>query len=113
MYLISTLAFYFQAWHPAMSCLSQLILNRRTLIQHLIDSDEVLTILAPPPPVVEGFSQPPQPEVGEFRQTLGFIVLENICRIMALNVEYFCTSTKVIPVNEKNVRLIYFQIRPF
>lgn len=82
-------------------------MNRRTLVQRLLESDDVLGISAPLPPVVEGQPVPPElTEPGEFQHTRGFIVLENLCRIMVLDVEYFCTSTKVIPVNENNVSLI-------
>ncbi|VUZ57273.1 unnamed protein product, partial [Hymenolepis diminuta] len=97
----------FEAWHSATSCLSQLLLNRRTLVQRLFESDDVLSISAPLPPVVEGQPVPPElTEPGEFQHTRGFILLENLCRIMVLDVEYFCTSTKVIPVNENNSVLV-------
>lgn len=87
-----------------MSCVSQLLLKRRTLVQHLLDSTDVLNIPAPFPPFVQVTSQV-NDGTEEFRRTVGFIVLENICRIMALNIDYYCTSTSVvIPVNEKNVR---------
>uniref|UniRef100_A0A0R3W3Y6 DUF3453 domain-containing protein n=1 Tax=Taenia asiatica TaxID=60517 RepID=A0A0R3W3Y6_TAEAS len=93
----------FVAWRPTISCLSQLLLNRKTLVRSLFESTEVLNIPAPSPPLVEGYSQQNMEEQAEeFRQTAGFIFLENICRIMALDVDYYCTSASVIPVNEKN-----------
>ncbi|KAH9283387.1 Integrator complex subunit 1 [Echinococcus granulosus] len=93
----------FVAWRPTINCLSQLLLNRKTLVRSLLESTELLNIPAPNPPLVEGCSQSDMEErTEEFRQTAGFIFLENICRIMALDVDYYCTSASVIPVNEKN-----------
>ncbi|KAL5104531.1 Integrator complex subunit 1 [Taenia crassiceps] len=93
----------FVAWRPTISCLSQLLLNRKTLVRSIFESTEVLNLPAPNPPLVEGYSPPNMEEQAEeFRQTVGFIFLENICRIMALDVDYYCTSASVIPVNEKN-----------
>ncbi|KAL5971511.1 Integrator complex subunit 1, partial [Taenia solium] len=93
----------FVAWRPTISCLSQLLLNRKTLVRSIFESTEVLNIPAPNPPLVEGYSQQNMEEQAEeFRHTAGFIFLENICRIMALDVDYYCTSASVIPVNEKN-----------
>ena len=88
-----------------MSCVSQLLLNRRTLVRHLLDSTGVLSIDTPIPPLSQDDSQPEAAlETEEFRSTVGFIVLENICRLMILDIDYYCTSTSVvIPVNEKNV----------
>ncbi|VDO07439.1 unnamed protein product [Rodentolepis nana] len=82
-------------------------MNRKILIQHLLESDDMLSISAPLPPMVEGQPAPPEPtEPVELQHKRGFILLENLCRIMVLNVEYFCTSTKVIPVNENNSVLV-------
>ncbi|VDM34160.1 unnamed protein product [Hydatigera taeniaeformis] len=102
----------FVAWRPTITCLSQLLLNRKTLVRSIFESTEDLSIPAPNPPLVEGYSQLNMEQQSEgFRQTAGFIVLENICRILALDIDYYCTSASVIPVNEKNVRVFVLYTR--
>ncbi|VDD81504.1 unnamed protein product [Mesocestoides corti] len=89
------------AWRPSIGCLSQLILNRKALVQCLFSLTDLMDIQPPMPPHQSNSSHRDDQEAN-IRKSAGFIVLENISRILALDVDYYCTSANVIPVNEKN-----------